>query len=82
MTWSSVIARWRTQSLISVLSKPGVVATWLPSVRGGGLGAALAGSNSRRSLEDLLAKGQSQGQCRGMAVSNHKHKKIIKMAKG
>ncbi|CAN0471565.1 unnamed protein product [Ascophyllum nodosum] len=47
------------------------------------MGAALAGSSSRRSLDYLFPKGQqSQGQCRGMAASNFKHKKILKMAKG
>lgn len=93
MSWSSVLRKVRPQELFSSLAaRPFSVAVGarLPcSVDGRALGAAVGGSGSsplpgRSPLGDeRLSVGMGAvGQCRGMAASNHRHKKILKMAKG
>lgn len=87
MSWSSVLGRIRPQVLWSSLARPGGVAAAagrLPSAQGSGgaMGGALAGSSSpSRSWNGVVGEGQGL-QIRGMATSNLKHKKILKMAKG
>lgn len=93
MSWSSVLRKVRPQALFSSLAaRPlsAVVGARLPcSVGGRALGAAVGGKGSspiagRSPLGDeRLSVGiGAVGQCRGMAASNHRHKKILKMAKG
>eukprot|EP00752_Nemacystus_decipiens_P002322 g2195.t1 len=78
MSWSSVLRRVRPQALWSSLPRP--LCAPFP---GRGLGAAIVGKGSSGQRPwDVLGQGQQQQQYRGMATRNHKHKKIIKMAKG
>lgn len=76
MSWSSVLGRVRPQALWFSLARPGCA--------GRGLGAAIGGGSGSRQGGpwDVLGQGQQQQQCRGMASGNHRHKKILKMAKG
>ncbi|CAN0078084.1 unnamed protein product [Ectocarpus sp. 6 AP-2014] len=79
MSWSAVLGKVRPQALWSSLVRPGCSS--VARHRGGGLGAAVGGgSSSRQGPCDAL--GQQQQQCRGMAANNHRHKKILKLAKG
>lgn len=86
MSWSSALGRLRPKTVWSSLVRPGcaMVVGRRPSAQGGGLGAALAGNSSthHRSSDELATMVDPLGQRRGMATSNSRHKKVIKMAKG
>lgn len=61
-----------------------MVVSRYPSAQGGGVGAALAGNSStyHRPSDELSTMAGTLGQRRGMATSNSRHKKLLKMAKG
>ena len=86
MSWSYALGRLRSKTVWSSLVRPGcaMVLGRHPSAQGGGFGAALAGNSSAHhpSSSELATFTDTLGQRRGMATSNSRHKKVIKMAKG